>query len=417
MITRRQMFQMAGALGAMSVLPQSLAAKSFSTVPDRDIGDRADGTSPNSALDFLEAVEDLEDELDCVELIGRYTRLMKTSDPDFRPTTWADWPGGHCPFCGIADCWLMVHGFGFYTGCGHEAGGAVWISLAERIPLLESVQRLRGMLDRGELVGKRERIETQCVFLEGLAAVCHATLVNHSGGAALGGRLNELTEETIRCNQIGLLSFDTLSSFLDEMVKTGWSQPELESAGVHRSIFADLPDDSTALVMPVRDDRKRVLGFAKLDHFGPDHLFNSQLPPRIVLSRQRWDRLFLYNCHVASGIQGADPLLLMSDPCDAVLLWQEGFVFAVAPVENWSERNLRRIRALESRLIYAASMEFFRSEVFMWLLSQLGSDVTRLYIVELPSGSTVADYFRTHGTQALRARLDTAVPVCQVLKV
>lgn len=92
MLSRRQMFQMAGVLGAMSVLPQSLAAKPFSTVPDRAMGNLADGTSLNDTLDFLETVEDLEDELDCVELIGRYSKLVR--DPSDPISVWADWPSG-----------------------------------------------------------------------------------------------------------------------------------------------------------------------------------------------------------------------------------------------------------------------------------------------------------------------------------
>jgi hypothetical protein len=406
------MFQMMGALGAMSVLPQSLAAKPFSTVMDRHIGNLADGTSPNSALDFLEAVEDLEDELDCIELIGRYCKLVK--DKSYPIPVWADWPGGRCPFCGFADCWLAVWDHGFNTGCDNHGGGVSWFSLVERIPLPESVRMLRGMLDRGELVGMRKRIEKECILLEDLAGFCHATLVNQSGGAPLGGKLNQLTEETIHRRQIGLISSHTLPSFLSQLRKKGWSQGELLSIAHH--VFRGKPAWA-ALVIPVRDDGKKVLGFAKLDQFGPTHLRDSDLPPRIVFSRQRWDRLFLHNCHAASGIQGAEPLLLTSDPLDAVVLWQEGFVFAVAPVKDWSERNLRRIRALKSRLIYAVSREFFRREAFMLLLSQLGSNVARLYIVELPNGSTVAGYLRTHGAQALRARFDSAVPVSQVLKV
>lgn len=224
MISRRQMFQMMGALGAISVLPRSLAAKPISAVPSRDFGDWTDGTSPDDAMDFIETVEDLEDDLDCIELIGRYSKLEKAS---YDIPVWAHWPGGRCPFCGFADCWLGVTDNGFATQCFHQGGGVAWISLVERIPLLESVQRLRGMLDRGELIGMRKRIETQCALHENLAAVCHGALMNHYGRTALGGTLNVLTEETIRRNQIGQLSVAMLSPLLDELLKTGWSRSEL----------------------------------------------------------------------------------------------------------------------------------------------------------------------------------------------
>lgn len=415
MISRRQMFQMAGALGAMSVLPQSLAAKPFLNVADRDIGDRADGVSSNSAVDFLETVEDLEDELDYVELIGHYSKLVR--DPsDLTPAS-ANWPGGRCPLCGMAGCWLGVSYIGFFTKCNYLGGGVAWISLVERIPLLESVQRLRGMLDRGDLVGMRKRIETQYALLENLAAVCHDALLNHSGWTAPWGRLNGLTEEAIHCNQIGLLSFDTLASFLEELLKAGWSQSALESAGVITSpILAELPRDWTVLVMPVRDERKRVLDFVEQFLSGRDrHLY--MVPPVRVLSPKRVERLVLRDCRASFRVQGGDPLLLTSDPWDAVSFWQEGFVSAVAPARPWRERNLRRIRSWNAKLIYVASMEFFGSDTFLRFLSLLGNDATRLHIVELPNGLTVTGYLRKHGAQALRARLDSAVPVSEVLKV
>ena len=412
MISRRQMFQMAGALGAMSVLPQSLAAKPFLTVPDHDIGDRVDGTSLNDTLDFLETVEDLEDELDCVELIGRYSKLVR--DPSDPTSVWADWPGGHCPFCGFADCRVAVSLRGFSAPCFHQGGGVAWTSLVEGIPLLESVQRLRGMLDRGDLVGMRKRIETQRAIHESLAAICHDALLNHSGRTIPRGSVNELTEETILHNQIGQLSVAMLSSFKAELLQSGWSRSELRSAGViGRSSLARLPRDWAALVMPVRDDRKRVLGFAHLILPGPDRLL---LIPTYVLSSLGWDRLVIRSSRTALGIQGAWPLLLTSAPLDAVLLWQQGFASAVAPVRHWGERNLRRMRALNAKLIYVASVEFFRSDDFMSLLSLLGNDAARLSIVELPNGLAVADYLRKHGGQALRARLDSAVPAAQVLK-
>lgn len=110
-------------------------------------------------------------------------------------------------------------------------------------------------------------------------------------------------------------------------------------------------------------------------------------------------------------------MLLTSTPLDAVLLWQQGFAAAVAPVRRWGERNLRRIRALNAKLIYVASVEFSRSGDLMSLISLLGSDVSRLHMVVPPNGLPVTDYLRTHGVQALRDRLDAAVPVAQVLKV
>ena len=92
-------------------------------------------------------------------------------------------------------------------------------------------------------------------------------------------------------------------------------------------------------------------------------------------------------------------------------------MFAVAPVGRWNDRNLRRVCARKTRLVYAASKEILWSEDFMSLLSLLGSDAARLDIAVLPKGMTVTHYLRKHGAQALRARLDSAVPVSQVLKI
>ncbi len=411
MISRRQMLQMAGVFGAMSVLPQSLAAKPFPTAPDRDIRDMTEGTSPDSALDFLEAVEDLEDEVDCVELVGRYSKVVKSSDSIHAS---ADWPGGHCPFCGNAGCCLRVEDFGFFTGCSHHGGGVDWISQVEGIPLPESVQRLRGMLDRGDLIGYRRRIEIQDALYESLAAKCHGTLMNHSPETPQWERLNELTKETIRHNQIGWLSLPLLRSFLTDLRKAGWSLSEPDAAWViNPSRLNRWPRDWAALVMPVRDNRNRILGFVDLTHprDGWTRLISAN-----VFTYRRWERVIIRNRHTASGSQEAGPLVLTSNAREAVLLWQHGFALAVAEAGGWNRRNLRRILAMNTKFTYVSSVEYFRSHDFILLLSMLGHDASRFHIVVLSDGLTVTDYLRKHGAHALRARLDSAVPVGRILR-
>ena len=168
--------------------------------------------------------------------------------------------------------------------------------------------------------------------------------------------------------------------------------------------------------MPVRDDRGRVLGFVEPFLVEPNDISGCLLPPIKMLSPQRWWRLVLHDSRLGSGIHGDEPLLLTCNPGDAVLLWQEGFVFAVAPVGHWNDRNLRRVCARKTRLVYVASKEILWGEDFMSLLSLLGSDATRLDIAVLPKDMTVPHYLRTYGAQALRDRLDAAVPVGQILK-
>lgn len=406
MISRRQMFHMAGVFGAMSVLPQSLAAKPFSTVPDRDIGDRADGVSLNSALDFLEAVEDLEDELDCIELIGRYTKLVR--DPSDPTTGAAEWPGGHCLFCEDARCWLHVQYFGFFTTrCGYHGGGVLWISLMEGIPLTESVQRLRGMLNRGDLVGFRKRIEKQSLFYESLAAMCHDALMNRSTGTSQGGRRDELTEGTIRQNQIGRLSVPLLRSFLTDLRRAGWSRKELVAAGLMEQPirFYRKLDDWAALVMPVRDNRKRTFGFVDLTGPRPNSV---SFTDENVISYRRWDRAVIRNKHATTGGQEAGPLILTNNDWKAVLLWQHGFDSVAPAARSWNRVNLRRILAMNTVFTHVSSTEVTMIDDLLHLLSLLGHDAARLRVALLPDGLT---------GQALRDRLDSAVPVAQVLKV
>jgi hypothetical protein len=396
------MFQMAGALGAMSVLPQSLEAKSFPTVLDRDIGDRADGVSLNSALDFLEAVEDLEDELDFIELIGRYSNLAL--DPSDRTTGAAEWPGGRCLFCEDVRCGLHVQYFGFFTTrCGYHGGGVLWISLMEGIPLTESVRRLRGMLDRGDLVGFRKRIEKQNLFYESLAAMCHDALMNRSTGTSQGRRGDELAEETIRQNQIGWLSVPLLRSFLTE---AGWSRKELVAAGLreHPIRLYRKHHDCAALVMPVRDNRKRIIGFVDLTGPKPDWV---SFIDENVISYRRWDRAVIRNRHAVSGGHQAGPLILTNDAWKSILLWQHGFDSVAPPARSWNRLNLRRILAMNTVFTHVSSTEATMADDLLHMLSLLGHDAARLRVAMLPDGLT---------GQALRARLDSAVPAVQVWK-
>jgi hypothetical protein len=420
------MFQMAGALGAMSVMPQSLAAKPFLSVPAQPIAEQAEEASSNDILDYLEAVEDLQDDVDCVELVGRYVQLAP-GDPDRDDPFYR----GTCPFCKHSRDKLLVREERFHCmhiSCDMMGAGDKWFAQIEKVPLHEAVRQLQGMLERGELIGRQKRFETQCTLLEELAGICHSNLLHHPCGTAHRPWLNALTRETIHHYKIGLFTGDMLSSFCAELQRKGWPQQEIEALGLALPQYFEidpylknipklqLPEKPT-LVMPVRDDRGRVLGFVEPFLVEPNDISGCLLPPSKMLSPQRWWRLVLHDSRMGSGTHGDEPLLLTCNPWDAVLLWQEGFESAVAPVGHWNDRNLRRVCALKTRLVYAASKEILWSEDFMSLLSLLGSDAARLDIAVLPKGMTATNYLRKHGAQALHDRIDAAVPVGQILKV
>lgn len=425
MISRRQMFQVAGALGAMSVLPRTLAAGTVMPGGGSEKPERIEETSSNDILDYLEAVEDLQDDVDCVELIGRYVQLSP-GDPDRDDPFYR----GTCPFCNHSRDKLLVREERFhcmYISCDMMGAGDKWFAQIEKVPLREAVRQLQGMLERGELIGRRKRFETQCTLLEELAGICHSHLLHHPCGAVHGAWLNALTRETIHRYKIGLFTGDIFSSFCAELRRKGWTQQEIEALGLALpQYFKTNPDlknnpkfqlpEKPVLVMPVRDDRNRVLGFVEPFLVEPNDISGCLLPPSKMLSPQRWWRLVLHDSRMGSGTHGDEPLLLTCNPWDAVLLWQEGFVFAVASVGHWNDRNLRRVCARKTRLVYAASKEILWSEDFLSLLSDLESNATRLYVAVLPNGLTITGYLRAYGAQALRDRLDSAVPVSQILK-
>lgn len=413
MISRRQMFQMVGALGAISVLPQSLAAKPFLNVPAQPIAEQAEEASSNGILDYLEAVEDLQDDVDCVELVGRYIQLAPGRD--LNSIYW-----GECPFCknsGSSRDRLLVRAERVHCmSCDLYCSGDKWFALVEKVSLYEAVRQLRGMLDRGELLGRRKCFETQSAILEGIAALAHANLLKRSAEFQHMELLKELTEETIRRFHIGVVPGSMVSSIIRQMEGKGWSPRELASANLFELRLVASRPQASVITLPVRNEHGRVLALVGA-YVGRGHSRERSYNPTENYSLHRYSRLVFQYHNRGSKIPEGERLLLVGDPLDAILVGQQGMAPVVAPLGEWDGQNIRRIRSLKTRFVYAASLDMLWSEEFMSLLSLLGSDAARLDIAMLPKDMTVPHYLHKHGAQALRARLDAAVPVSQVLKV
>lgn len=412
MISRRQMFQMAGALGAMSVLPRTLAAGTVMPGGGSEKPERIEATSSNDILDYLEAVEDLQDDVDCVELVGRYIQLAPGRD--LNSIYW-----GECPFCknsgGSRDRLLVRAERVHCMSCDLYCSGDKWFALVEKVSLYEAVRRLRGMLDRGELRGRRKCFETHRAILEDIAGIAHANLLKCSAEFQSMELLKELTEETIRRFHIGVVPGSMVTSIIRQMEGKGWSAPELASANLFELRLVAKRPQASVITLPIRNEHGRVLALVGA-YVGRGHSRERSYNPTENYSVHRYSRLVFQYLDRGSKIQEEDRLLLVDDPWDAILMGQQGIAPVVAPLGEWDGENLRRIRSLNARFVYAASVDVLWSEDFMSLLSLLGSDAARLDIAMLPKGMTATHYFRKHGAQALHARLESAVPVSQVLK-
>jgi DNA primase len=300
--------------------------------------------------------------------------------------------------------------------CDLFCSGDKWFALAEKVSLYEAVRRLRGMLDRGELRGRRRCFETQSAILEDIAVLAHANLLKHSAEFQRMELLKELTEETIRRFHIGVVPGSMASSIIRQMEGKGWSPQELASANLFELRLVAKKPQASVITLPIRNEHGRVLALAGA-YVGRSHFRERSYNPTENYSFHRYSRLVFQYLDRGSKIQEEDRLFLMDDPLDAILVGQQGMAPVVAPVGEWDAHNLRRICSLKTRFVYAASVDVLRSEDFMSLLSLLGSDATRLDIAVLPKDMTVPRYLRAYGAQALRDRLDAAVPVGQILKV
>ncbi|HQY59318.1 MAG: CHC2 zinc finger domain-containing protein [Nitrospira sp.] len=427
MFTRRMLFKTLAVIGTGSLFSaesDGADARCSSIGPLSSIGHLAmsgDSSSdiPVHALDVsaTEQWENLLDDLDAAELIGRYITLKPTPDGINRIT-------GSCPFCRHGTDSLLVDGRDdsyFCTDCLAGGHALDFYARMEGRSLSESVRQVTGLMASEELQGKRARLKRFHCIIDEIDHFAWESLICRREGASARGWLDQqgVTAGTAERFSIRMMSYALGKQLLARLRVVGFSPDEVEQAGVN-GWLSRLEDrlkageSDNSLLLPVRDREGHCCGFYE-QSIGPDVplTWSSHVYPYgyQLLSPHRSNRL------VFSASKGRDfpsSVVLAERPWDVVLLVQGGMAQAVyvTPLDFAEYRDrLGKFLMCARTVIWPIHQSELNVGFLRQLFSLPSESIARLTFLLLPEGESLPGLLRREGIAALQARLARAVSV------
>lgn len=426
MFTRRTLFKLMAAVGVGSVWPTQVWAQRLclttsnphsSVLAPQTFSDilPAIRDSP-SILSAVEQWEDLLDDLDGVELIGRYSQLMPVGagSRDYR---------GPCPFCRQGPNSLMVGSRDdsyFCTDCLASGHALDFFLGMERLTSAEAIPRLTGLLASGALTGKRLRLERMGVALEETRRLAFEALQHGSAGRDTRDWLKRegITQETTEQFSLGLLSKEIQPTLIPHLRTKGFDQAELEDFGIPGWLACHGDESDIRVLIPTRDADGRCRGFyEQATHQNAEAMWISYSLPYgfRLISPHRADRLVL---SAETGRASSAAVILAERPWDVVLLAQDEIENAVyvAPLDpaEYGRRLTLYLQRVPSA-IWPIRQDDITVEFLHDLIDGCGRSVGQLRFAVLPPGLRLPEVIGREGLNSLRARIARAKPLRDLL--
>lgn len=428
MFTRRVLFKMLAAIGAGSLLPavgegrvtrlSGIGSLGAPVQPGDPLGMLRDQAVDVSAI---EQCEDLLDDLDGVELIGRYSRRTPERDESSGSRC-------RCPFCRHgADSLLVDSRDDTYLCTDCLAGGHAldFYARMEGLSLPESLHSAGKLMASGKLQGKRSRRERFHCIIAAIDRFSHESLICSREGASARGWLSQegvaaaMTEKV----SLGVMSYALGKQLLGRLRALGFTPDELERAGIDgwMSCLADrfkAGEFDGTLLLPVRDRDGDCCGFYE-QSLGPDAAFtwSSHVSPYgyQLFSPHRSNRLVF---SATNGQTVPSSVVLVERPWDVVLLAQEGLQQAVyvspLDLDEYDDRFNRFLLQVQRAVwpIYSSdlSVEFMRN-----LCRLSPRALERLAFLLLPEGIRLPEWLCREGSVVGQARFDDALSATELL--
>lgn len=428
MFTRRTLFKLLAAVGVGSVCPNQAWAKklrptssasySSTLAPQTSSDILATIRDSPSILSPVEQWENLLDDLDGIELIGRYSRLTPAGDGsrDYR---------GPCPFYRQGPDSLMVGSRDdsyFCTDCLVSGHALDFYMSMERLAPAEAIPRLTALLASGDLKGKRFRLERMGVALEAVRRLTCEALQHGSAGRVAREWLKRegVTQETGEQFSLGLLSKEIRRALIPHLRTKGFDQAELEDFGITGWLACHRDESDVTVLIPIRDVDGSCRGFyEQAMHENAEVMWTPYSLPYgfKLLSPHRTDRLVL---SAETGRTSSASVVLAERPWDVVLLAEAGIQEAVyvAPLDPAEYRQrLNRFLQRVPRAIWSIRHADITVEFLRCLTEGCARSVGQVHFAILPPGLRLPEVIRGEGIESVRARLAGAKPVREWLGV
>jgi hypothetical protein len=435
MLNRRTLFKVFAALGAGGVLPlkvhggithashgQHDFSTGESTLPGKSL---ANPVKPIEDLLAIEQWENLLDDLDAAELIGRYVALNKPKGSLVLQ--------GRCPFCHTHDETFTVHESDdtyLCLNCLSDGTALDFYARLEGMSLGQAASCLQQLLDSRELEGKRPRRDLLQAIVEETGRFAHDRLFDSEDGQQARTWLERqgIDRNTVQRFCFGVLSSSSCPQLVDHLISQGFSHGQLEDTGMMGWLSVEeQPSEEEShvrILMPVREANGDCYGFFQHALQGDENgMSDSCLVPygSRLLSPNRARRL-VYSAHTWPLTSGRCPsVLLASEPWDIVALYQGGIDSAlyVGDMYPMGSRSLQSHFALilAERIIWPLRPSEQRVSFFTELWRSMAGWTDRLAFIDLSETQTLSDLLRDEGVHAFNRRLNQAKSLREVLAV
>ncbi len=367
-------------------------------------------------------LDELRTRLSLSQVVGRKVVWDQRRSNQARGDWWAP-----CPFHQEKTASFHVDdrkGFYYCFGCHAKGDLITFVRESENLSFMEAVELLAreaGMeMPRRDPrdVERSDRRDSLRDIIEEAVRFYQLQLKTGAGHAARGyleGR--GLPEETCTRWQIGMAP-QARHALLQHLAGKGIAAAEVAAAGL-----AILPDDGGApydrfrnrIIIPIRDARGRTisLGGRALDPNERAKYLNG--PETGIFDKGR----VLFNLDRARSLAGkAGPLVVVEGYMDAIALHEAGFA-AVAPLGTAvTEDQLRLMWRVDDEPVVALDGDAAGLRAALRLIDlalpllQAGKG---LRFVHLPGGMDPDDLIRTQGAGAMRAQVEAAAPMVELL--
>jgi DNA primase len=355
-------------------------------------------------------VDAVRDRTDIVEVVKRHVTLTRRGGNFV----------GLCPFHQEkTPSFNVIPGKGIYHCFGCQAGGDVFKFLMqlEGLSFVESIKELAGpagvTIEERELTpAERQDLHKRATLYDVLEAAAQhyesqlwTSQEGHSARAYLEQR--EMSRETAQKARLGYAP-DGWTRLVDTLHRQGVDQQRLRDAGLARVSTKKnnrvYDTFRSRLMIPIRDDRGRVIGFGGrlLDGEGPKYI-NS--PETRLYQKSR----ILYGLHTARPrIQRADRVFVVEGYFDVLALQQAGYAEAVATCGTaLTPEHLERIRRMTRDVILVMDADEAgqrAAERTLPLFMRAGIQPWRL---ELPDAKDPDEFLRESGREAFDKAIES----------
>ena len=329
---------------------------------------------------------------------------------------------GCCPFHSEKTASFSVvpaEGFFYCFGC-HAGGDAFkFLSLIEHITPFEAILRQAEQLGIERPARQRDaREEARLRALDDLRRVnalardffhncLTMTRYGAAGKAYLAGR--GITDEAIERYGIGFAP-DAWSKLSDAFQKRGVAQHVLVDAGlaVRRERGGGIYDRFRGrVIIPIADERGRIVGFGgrALGDAQPKYLNTAETP---VFNKRK---LLFGMDRAHSAIARAGYTIVVEGYMDAIAAWEAGVENVVATLgTSFTSDHAALLLRRAPRIVFCYDSDRAGQEATLRALAAVRGRAAEVRVLLLPDGKDPDEYVRTHGAEAFRALVETAVP-------